>query len=310
MWRCLVVLTGLAGCFSPSPPPGAACAPATATVRCPEGLACIAHDGIETCELAGPTSPDGGIDGDPNADSDGDGIADRTDNCPGVKNANQANEDGDALGDACDPCPPSDDNTDTDGDGVGDVCDPNPTTAGDKIVAFDGFAGNLSAWTTSGGASTSMGDAVLVADDATSTIISMASPSAAHVELRSSLVIDMITATGQNLGSINLIDRMQPSTDKAVACQQSGLVNGTQEELRIFDASTSTIVNNAAHAFGAGSQVEMRMRRTGTSYACHVTNPSLELVSTVAFSPASPRIGLRVRGAAARFHWVMIVTSP
>jgi hypothetical protein len=305
-----VVLAGLAGCFSPSPPLGAICAPATEAARCPEGLACIAHDGVETCELPGATTPDGGVDADPNADGDGDGIADRTDNCPTVKNANQANEDGDALGDACDPCPPFDDNTDTDGDGVGDVCDPNPTTPGDKIVAFDGFSGNLSAWTTSGSASTAAGDAVLVADDATSTIISMPSPSAGRVELRSSLLIDMITATGQNLGSINLIDRLQPGTDKSIACQQSGLVNGTQEELRIFDASTSTIVNNAAHAFGNGSQVEMRLRRTGTSYACHVTNPSLELVSTVAFSPASPRIGLRVRGAAAKFHWVMIITSP
>lgn len=313
MRRWLALLAGLAGCFSPSAPTGAACAPLTAEVRCPDGLACIAHDGIETCELPAATDPDGGTDdgGDDDVDTDSDGVRDRADNCPDVANENQANEDGDALGDACDPCPPFDDNADTDDDGVGDVCDPNPTVAGDKLVAFDGFKDGLApSWTLIGTATATMGDAALVADDTASTIISMPSPNAARVELRAALVIDAITATGQNLGSINLVERMQPGTDKLVACQLSGLVNGTQEELRIFDASTSMIVDNAAHAFGAGTQTELRLRRDGTSYACKATSPSLELAGTVAFSPNSPRIGMRVRGAAARFHWAMIVTSP
>ena len=72
------------------------------------------------------------------ADADGDGIADASDNCPSVANADQANNDGDAQGDACD----ADDDNDTvadasdncqftantdqannDGDAQGDVCD-------------------------------------------------------------------------------------------------------------------------------------------------------------------------------------------
>ncbi len=311
MTRALALLAGLAGCFSPSAPTGAACAPLTADVRCPSGLECIAHDGVETCESPSGVGPDGGTGDGGDLDTDGDGVRDATDNCPGVANANQANEDGDALGDVCDPCPPSDDNTDTDGDGVGDVCDPNPTVTGDKLVLFDGFKGSLTpTWTTTGVATTMAGDASLLADDTVSTIISVPSPSAAHVELRTSLVIDAITATGQNLGSINVIDRMQPNTDKSVACQLSGLVNGTQEELRIFDANAALIINNAPHAFANGTQTELRLRRAGTNYACRVTGPSLELVGTSTFSPASPRIGLRVRGAAARFRWVMIITSP
>ncbi len=36
-------------------------------------------------------------------DSDSDGIADNTDNCPSVSNANQINTDADSLGNACDP---------------------------------------------------------------------------------------------------------------------------------------------------------------------------------------------------------------
>ena len=38
-------------------------------------------------------------------DSDGDGIADATDNCPKIANASQADADSDAIGDACDACP-------------------------------------------------------------------------------------------------------------------------------------------------------------------------------------------------------------
>jgi cytosine/adenosine deaminase-related metal-dependent hydrolase len=100
-------------------------------------------------------------------DSDGDGIADATDNCPKVFNpirpvdaSSQGNADGDADGDACDPCPTDADTTsctvidpndrdhdgvpnatdncpeqanmnqlDTDNDGKGDVCDVCPMEA-------------------------------------------------------------------------------------------------------------------------------------------------------------------------------------
>lgn len=62
---------------------------------------------------------DGVIDGgNPDSDSDGDGIVDTADNCPTVANGNQQNFDADALGDACDP--------DDDNDSFADTndCDP------------------------------------------------------------------------------------------------------------------------------------------------------------------------------------------
>ncbi len=79
----------------------------------------------------------------PPVDTDGDGIPDADDNCPGVANPTQADADSDGIGDACDITPggPDDDgdgipNTDdncptvfnpsqadTDGDGIGDACD-------------------------------------------------------------------------------------------------------------------------------------------------------------------------------------------
>lgn len=74
----------------------------------------------------------------PAVDTDQDGVADTSDNCPSVANATQVNQDGDALGDVCDDDQDGDsvanatDNcattananqTDTDGDTQGDACD-------------------------------------------------------------------------------------------------------------------------------------------------------------------------------------------
>jgi uncharacterized repeat protein (TIGR01451 family) len=58
-------------------------------------------------------------------DSDGDGIPDSEDNCPGMPNPDQRDSDGDGVGDACDNCPsvPNPGQQDADGDGRGDACD-------------------------------------------------------------------------------------------------------------------------------------------------------------------------------------------
>lgn len=87
--------------------------------------------------------------GDPNADADGDGVPDSSDNCVNDANPGQEDSDGDGIGDACegapadtdgDGIPDSDDNcpdtanpdqADSDGDGVGDACE-EPIPAGAK----------------------------------------------------------------------------------------------------------------------------------------------------------------------------------
>ena len=80
--------------------------------------------------------------GAPLPDSDGDGIDDGVDNCPGTPNPGQEDADGDGLGDVCDNCA---DNAnplqeDIDGDGVGDACDNcvDTANAGQEDVDADG----------------------------------------------------------------------------------------------------------------------------------------------------------------------------
>jgi len=80
-----------------------------------------------------------------NADPDGDGIIDPSDNCPDDANADQTDTDEDGIGDACDldddndaiddefdNCPliANQGQEDLDGDGLGDVCDPDDDNDG------------------------------------------------------------------------------------------------------------------------------------------------------------------------------------
>jgi len=75
-------------------------------------------------------------------DTDGDGIVDAADGCPGVADPEQIDADGDGAGDACDDCPATADpeQRDRDGDGVGDACDNCPATpnAGQADADHDG----------------------------------------------------------------------------------------------------------------------------------------------------------------------------
>jgi len=70
-------------------------------------------------------------------DSDGDLVADASDNCPTNWNFNQQDSDDDGLGDACDNCPNEQNELqeDEDSDGVGDACD---LCLGDPENDFDG----------------------------------------------------------------------------------------------------------------------------------------------------------------------------
>jgi hypothetical protein len=300
----VVAALALAGCFAPDPTVGAPCAVGVPeSKRCPDGQFCVQHDGVETCETDDIS--------DTPTDRDGDLILDGLDNCPDLANSDQSDEDLDRTGDACDPCPPFIGTDDTDGDKVGDACDPNPNTPGDRIVAFAGFSAPLpNTWTLTGQFIAAGGEGLATADDNASALATFASPTTGRVEVRAAGRLVSITAQASNLGAVNVVERFVPSTDRGIACQLATLANGDQQQLRIFDLDKAQIVNNAPHVITVGSEIDLRLRRSADQYNCRATNPVLEIAGTASFVPQAPRAGVRVRGAVAIFHWVMIVSSP
>ena len=83
----------------------------------------------------------------PYAENDGDGIADRLDNCPFDENIDQRDSDQDGIGNACDNCPDVQNTpqTDSTGDGLGDACTATPVgeICGNQEVTFDVLAPNI-----------------------------------------------------------------------------------------------------------------------------------------------------------------------
>ena len=87
----------------------------------------------------------------PAPDTDGDGVPNATDNCPGVSNTGQADADADGAGDACDVCPNDantttcsvDDPNDLDDDGWLNPSDNCPDVANpDQLDSDDDMKGN------------------------------------------------------------------------------------------------------------------------------------------------------------------------
>ncbi len=145
------LLAGLAACYSPRVTPGVAC-----TSACPGDQVCVAgfcrdpgvvSDAMQEADA----DVDAPIDGNPDVDTDGDGLFDNADNCIAIANVNQHDEDSDDLGDVCDPCPhvAIGAATDTDGDGVGDACDPQPAINKQRWRVFDPLTSRAPAWAAS-----------------------------------------------------------------------------------------------------------------------------------------------------------------
>ncbi|OLC53750.1 MAG: hypothetical protein AUH92_05330 [Acidobacteria bacterium 13_1_40CM_4_69_4] len=80
------------------------------------------------------------------SDRDLDGVGDVCDNCPAIANAGQADADKDRIGDACDNCPSATNpgQEDSDQDGVGDACDTTPCGADTSVFVTEGTSTEFS----------------------------------------------------------------------------------------------------------------------------------------------------------------------
>lgn len=321
-----VLVVVLAGCFSPQPAAGIPCADPGASARCPSGLVCITTGGIETCERPGGSGLDGAVDDgtiddapplDASIDAlidacvgcldtDSDGIADTNDNCPARANSDQSNEDNDAVGDVCDPCPINADNTDSDGDGLGNFCDPSGATV-DRLLQFVSFHSGLPAgWGMEGDVTIANGEARLDAPSGTGAYITYASPVASFVSIWVSYTF--VAFDGGTLAGMGVMDRRQVGQDASFACQLVGNVTQTSHDIRLFDASSTSVVAMMDHPMNVGTSSIVRMTRDGASWKCSASAPFVEVEGTTAFDPANEHIGARVRSGAATAKWIMVTT--
>jgi hypothetical protein len=96
------------------------------------------HDtiGDAPVDTATDSTGDGPLDVPPDcADSDGDGVCDEIDVCPGFDDSED--EDADTVPDGCDVCPGGDDRIDSDGDTLPDMCDCEGVTCDENATCYN-----------------------------------------------------------------------------------------------------------------------------------------------------------------------------
>jgi hypothetical protein len=302
VWLVLVF-----GCYAASPPAGVPCDPLAP--RCPSGQMCVSRGGDFVCDTEpGDVPADGSTDTSSPNDLDGDGVANATDNCPMIANANQANEDGDSTGDACDNCPPFPSmGADADGDGVGDICDPHLLIPGDSITLFEGFAGPAlpPGWIANGMWSIAQGTLVSIAQNNELSTLVIPYTSTPHQTISAFMTI---TALENTLGgSLGVVDQF--NGDQGLHCG-GGRAGG--DLFGMINAANGVFVNSEPHPFAVGTLYRITLSRTDKTYDCSTIQASGDTVQTAGDfdNTMGTQIGFRNRTASAMFPWIMVVKSP
>ena len=280
MGRAWLVLV-FAGCYSASPPAGVLCDPIDP--HCPSGQMCVSRGGEFVCDTEpGDVEMDASTDTSSANDVDGDGVANASDNCPMLANANQANEDGDPFGDVCDNCPPFPSmGADADNDGVGDVCDPHLLIPGDAITLFEGFSGMAlpAGWVATGSWTVAMGNLVSKANAGDLSTLVVPYISTPHQTISA---FATITALENQLGgSIGVVDQFDGN--QGVHCG-GGRAGG--DLFGLINAATGVFLNSKPHPFEVGTLYRITFERTDKSYDCGTIQASGNTARRSGFAPA------------------------
>ncbi len=313
VWPGVLGLLALiqAACFTPHTPTGVACS--LVDKSCPEGQACVAGfcGGI-------PADLDAAIDAtiDAFVDSDGDGIADAKDNCPHIPNPDQGDEDKDGLGDLCDPCPIDADNTDPDGDGVAGLCDPHPNTAGDKIVAFEGFHGAIpTTWQVTGTGTVAVTADYAVITNAANKTTMLVPPltTFGNGMIMTRVIVDATPGTTRTALTAGL--PYNPTTGKGIECELHAPTPGatTGREVSLFDSLATAEPANNQFVWQLATPYRLTMTRNGASYACSATDDNGVVKAANGGTnsiPMQSEVALVAAGTSAHVAWVLVVSSP
>jgi len=263
-------------------------------------------------DAAGPDAP---IDGDVNLDTDGDGVNDADDNCPGVANPGQHDEDADGAGDVCDSCPQlAAAQADTDGDGIGNNCDPHPDTGGDVLVRFEGFGagGEFPAgWTAvpagSEGQWTIGGDALAVSPADATNRYYLFDAGGAHVRVELGADVAANGATAPVLAPMFDADGT-PANFYACAPRVDAQVWAIQT---CTAGAFASVVTDAAPPPTLPDSYHIVGTIDGTGESCTFGATSGEHPLTYAGASAGRTgVGLRARDLSAQIRYVAIYRSP
>lgn len=245
-------------------------------------------------------------------DTDGDGVADTTDNCPTVANVDQRDHDMDAKGDVCDKCPHiavSGLEPDSDNDGVGDACDPRMNTAGDSIALFEGFydATSITGWNTNNG-NWSVANGVLTQSSTTSDT---------QIVVPGNITRAAVTASAKvlQLGSGTGFSAPHVSVAAGVASNQSYWCSVVEEGQT--DAVYATVIRpamapsypntNWQGTFNNNSVLQLRLWLIGSNNQCQVVQGGTQAQVSGNIGSAVGQVQLAMRNASASYDYLFVV---
>jgi hypothetical protein len=266
---------------------------------CDQGV-CRVEGFSGTCGAIG----DGGIDSDPLADDDGDGIMNASDNCPKAANPMQENEDGDARGDICDRCPvdaaPGADDDD-DGDGVGNGCDPEPDMR-NTFVAFEGFNGTSAGagWTVTGAWAYGHGRAQSNNGTNQRGSITWAEPVAESVSVSAQFTINVIDAAAP-LGFAGVSHHAASPDETRCALSVAAGANGNLELAR-----GSIVMRMPAPVMPGITAVTYTTRQAG-NYFCGEAITEIEVAGGFVQGSAA-QAGFTELGMNVSLDWITIIS--
>jgi hypothetical protein len=276
------------------------------------------------CEpLSGTLRPDAAVPGDGVMimDRDHDGIADMSDNCPDVANADQFNEDGDGFGDACDLCPQLADTAatapqDSDGDHIGDACDPHPGVK-DSVWVFEGFHNGIPATWARTANWTQAGDKVRVTAagndfnaDGDGVTLKFTSPSGTIDNLSLTTFVLVEARTGSLNDHEVGMSLYDAAAGKGVYCELDQDPMHSGGVIWLVDDNNNGLDNPKSFAWVNGTEYRLTMTRQGSGYSCTVQTPSGPLTATGNSNIVPTEVNVFAFGAMALVGSVQLIGAP
>jgi hypothetical protein len=260
---------------------------------------------------------DAAVDAMTTTDTDGDGVADTTDNCPTVANTNQRDHDGDLHGDVCDRCPhlASTPDPDGDSDGVGDACDPRPSTAGDSIALFEGFydTNSIANWNENGNGTWIISNGVLSqTSSSTSTTTHTLAPPGTFGRAAITAGVRVIALGSGSMGFETPAISVATGVDNNQAYWCSVVDEGNSDKI-YASIQRPMMFPQFPDApwpgtFTTNSELRITSALVGANNVCTVVQGSTTATASGAIGAATGGVQVATRTAAASFDYVFVVS--